>query len=71
MIEQLKFTYSPLGKALEKQRKTIEDQGIKQVEALKALKREKKLESFFPKNMRTDETENEVYEIKKWEEKIK
>ena len=38
MIEQAKFTYSPLGKAFEKQIKTIEDQGEKQVEALKDLK---------------------------------
>ena len=30
VIEQVKFTYSPLGKALEKQIKTIEDQGEKQ-----------------------------------------
>ena len=30
IIEQAKFTYSPLGKAFEKQIKTIEDQGIKQ-----------------------------------------
>ena len=29
MIEQVKFTYSPLGKAFEKQIKTIEDQGQK------------------------------------------
>ena len=29
IIEQAKFTYSPLGKALVKQRKTIEDQGKK------------------------------------------
>ena len=36
--EQAKFTYSPLGKAFEKQIKTIEDQRIKQFEALKALK---------------------------------
>ena len=28
IIEQAKFTYSPLGKALEKQTKTIKDQGI-------------------------------------------
>ena len=27
MIEQTKFTYSPLGKALGKQTKAIEDQG--------------------------------------------
>ena len=33
MIEQAKFTYSPLGKAFEKQTKTIEDQGKKQIKA--------------------------------------
>ena len=38
IIKQAKFTYSPLGKAFEKQTKAIEDQGIKQVETLKALK---------------------------------
>ena len=37
MIEQTKFTYSPLGKAFEKQTKIIEDQGEKQVYALKSL----------------------------------
>ena len=31
MKEQTKFTYSHLGKAFEKQRKTIEDQGEKQI----------------------------------------
>ena len=35
MIEQAKFTYSHLGKALEKQTKTIEDQGEKQKYFLK------------------------------------
>ena len=38
IIEQARFTYSPLGKTFEKQITTIEDQGIKQVQALKALK---------------------------------
>ena len=38
IIEQAKFTYSPLGKAFEKQLKTIEDQGKKQIDALKVLK---------------------------------
>ena len=37
IIEQEKFTYSPLGKAFEKQIKTIEDQGQKQVDALNIL----------------------------------
>ena len=31
VIEQAKFRYSPLGKLLEKQTKTIEDQGEKQI----------------------------------------
>ena len=34
IIQQAKFNYSPLGKSLEKQRKTIEDQGEKQVKAI-------------------------------------
>ena len=34
IIEQAKFTYSPLGKAFEKQTKTIEDKGEKQIEAI-------------------------------------
>ena len=38
IIEQINFTNTPLGKAFEKQIKTIAYQGIKQVEALKALK---------------------------------
>ena len=38
IIEQEKFTYSPWRKALEKQIKTIEDQGKKQVDTLKKLK---------------------------------
>ena len=34
IIEQAKFTYSPLGKVFEKQIKTIEDQGEKQRKAI-------------------------------------
>ena len=34
IIQQAKFTYSPLGKAFEKQAKTIEDQGKKQVKGI-------------------------------------
>ena len=40
IIEQTKFTHSSLGKAFEKQIKTIEDQGKKQVNALEKLKPE-------------------------------
>ena len=42
IIEQAKFTYSPLGKASAKQTKTIEDQGKKQIESLADLKAKKK-----------------------------
>ena len=40
IIEQTKFTYSPLGKAFDKQIETIKDQGKKQVGALEQLKPE-------------------------------
>ena len=43
ITEQAKFTYSPLGETFEKQIKTIEDQEIKQVEDLKALKAESRI----------------------------
>ena len=71
IIEQTKFTYSPLGKAFEKQIKTIEEQGIKQVEALKALKPEENqeletIEGLFPKKIRNNEIKSEIDEIKKW-----
>ena len=66
--EQAKFTYSPLGKAFEKQMKTIEDQIIKQEEIKEDVK---STEGIFPKYMRMNEIKNEIYEIKKWEEKIK
>ena len=39
IIEQAKFTYSPLGKAFEKQTKTIKDQGEKQIKAIQDNKR--------------------------------
>ena len=34
IIEQAKFSYSPLGEAFEKQTKTIQDQGEKQIKAI-------------------------------------
>ena len=77
IIKQAKFTYFPLNKSFEKQIKTIKDQGIKQVEALRALKPKinkediKSIEGIFPKDIRTNKIKNEIYEIKKWEESIK
>ena len=38
IIEQTKFTYSPLEKVFDKKIKTIEDQGKKQIDALNTLK---------------------------------
>ena len=52
IIEQAKFTYSPLRKAFEKQVKTIEDQGKKQVDALADLK---------PKEIKPRETKPNKY----------
>ena len=42
IIEQAKFTYSPLGKAFEKQIKAMEDQGKKQVKTLEIWNQKKK-----------------------------
>ena len=69
IIQQTKFTYSHFGKEFKKQIKTIEDQRIKQVEALEALKPEEnqKLESIeglFLKKMRNIEIKIETDEIK-------
>ena len=76
IIEQAKFTYSPLHKAFQTEIKTIEEQEIKQVETLKALKPEENreletIERIFPKKTRNNEIKNELDEIKEWEEKIK
>ena len=66
IIEQTKFTYSPLGKAFEKQIKTIEDQGQKQVEALNTLKSNNQLtiEDVIPKSaLNNDEAKKELDKI--------
>ena len=46
IIEQAKFTYSPLGKSFEKQTKTIKDQGEKQIKAIKDKEPIKSIEKF-------------------------
>ena len=73
MIEQAKFIYSTLGKALEEQTKTIEDQKRKQVEALKILKPVfKKLivKDVIPKDQLNEEAIAEIYRIKKTEKMV-
>ena len=54
IIEQDKFTYSPLGKAFEKQIKTIEGQRKKQVDALADLK---------PKETKSIEAKPDEYSV--------
>ena len=46
MIEQGNFTFFPLGKELEKQMETIEDQEIKQDQASKVLKPEENIRKY-------------------------
>ena len=73
ITEQAKFTYSPLGKAFEKQTKTIEDQGQKQVGALNTLKSNKKLttEDVIRKNaLNNDGAKKELDKIKEIEKNV-
>ena len=73
IIEQAKFTYSPLGKAFEKKTKTIKDQGQKQVEALNTLKFNNKLttEDVIPESaLYNDEAKKELDKIKEIEKTI-
>ena len=74
IIQQPKFNYSPLGKALEKQRKTIKDQGEKQVVTLESLKdSDKKLppiKDFIPMENLNAEIINEIKRIEEKEKKV-
>ena len=74
IIQQAKFNYSPLGKALEKQVKTIKDQGEKQVVALESLKDpDKKLpaiKDFIPMENLNPEIINEIKRIEEIEKKV-
>ena len=74
IIQQAKLNYSPLGKAIEKQRKTIEDQGRKQVVALESLKdSDKKLppiKDFIPMENLNPEIINEIKKIEEIKKKV-
>ena len=65
IIEQAKITYSPLGKAFEKQIKTIEDRGKKQVDALKNLKPIKRSKAITYDDDDHDDDDDESLEQKK------
>ena len=74
IIQQAKFNYSPLGKALEKQRKTIKDQGEKQVNALKSLESSDKqlpsIKDFTPMENLNPEIINEIKKFEEIEKKV-
>ena len=77
IIEQASFTYSPLGKAFDKQIKTIEDQGKKQVDALNALKSDNnnkleiKNDDIIPESaFASDEAREEINKILKIEKNV-
>ena len=71
IIQQAKFNYSPLGKALEKQVKTIKDQGEKQVDALKtSYKKLPSIKDFVPTEKFNLEIINEIKRIEEIEKNV-
>ena len=74
IIEQAKFTSSPLGKTFEKQTKTIEDQGKKQTDPLESLKPSDKqlpsIRDFISKERLNSETADEIERIEEEERKF-
>ena len=71
IIQQAKFTYSPLGKAFEKQIKTIEDQGKKQVDALKtSYKKLPSIKDFIPTENFNPEIIAEIKRIEEIEKNV-
>ena len=74
IIQQAKFNYSPLGKAIEKQIKTIKDQGEKQVVALESLnvpnKKLSSIKDFIPTENLNPEIINEIKRIEEIEKKV-
>ena len=74
IIQQAKFNYSPLGKAIEKQIKTIKDQGEKQAVALESLnvpnKKLSSIKDFIPIENLNPEIINEIKRIEEIEKKV-
>ena len=70
VMEQAKLTSSSLEKAVEKQIKTIEDQGKKQAEALKVLRpvehqqKAELIKGIFSEDLKSSEIKKEINEIK-------
>ena len=77
VIEQAKLGYSPLGKALEKQRPTTEDQGGKKIKALQNRgeknfldTNQKSIASLFSNNFLNEESTYELTRIVEMENKL-
>ena len=73
MIGQAKFTYSRSGKDLQKQTKTIEEQGKKQVKALEVLKpniQKLTIKDVILENALSEEAKNELNQIKQIEKTV-
>ena len=71
IIEKAKSNYSPLGKALEKQVKTIKDQGEKQVDALKtSYKKLPSIKDFVPTEKFNPEIIAEIKRIEEIEKNV-
>ena len=71
IIQQAKFNYSPLGKAFEKQTKTIEDQGKKQVDVLKtSYKKLPSIKDFVPPEKFNLEIIDEIKRIEEIEKNV-
>ena len=70
IIEQAKFTYSPLGKAFEKQTKTIKDQGEKQIKEIQDNTKEVTIKNIIPENILNDEAKKEIDKITEIEKAV-
>ena len=71
IIQQAKFTYSPLGKAIEKHMKTIKDQREKQVDALKtSYKKLPTIKDFVPTEKCNPEIIAEIKRIEEIEKNV-
>ena len=62
IIEQAKFTYSPLRKAFEKQIQTIEDKGETQIKDLEDLKPKAQAKAFVGKSYNKLSIQKEIYD---------
>ena len=71
LIQQAKFNYSPLGKAIEKQIKIIKEQGEKQVDALKTSYKElPSIKDFVPTEKFNPEIIDEIKRIEEIEKNV-